>query len=45
MVEEKKDPSSLKTREKHRRRRRSGKVELRRCRVLIMDHFLRHFSC
>jgi len=22
-----------------------GKVEPRRCRVVIVDHFLRHFSC
>jgi len=45
MVEVKKKPTALKHQRKHKRRRRRGKVELRRCRVVTVDHFLHHFSC
>jgi len=30
---------------KHKRRRRRGRSKLRHCKIVPVDHFLRHFFC
>ena len=45
VVEVKRNPTTLKHKRKCRRRRRRGKVEPRRYRVVTVVHFLRHLSC